>query len=161
MPAPSQKTGEPRAAGLYTIITIKLGKAVLLLLLALGIFSLAGNDLGIVLERFLRFVKVDPEREFFVELGQRLESITPAALHQLASGTLLYAILLFVESIGLMYRSVWAVWMAIGETGFFIPLEISHLLKKFSWTVTTILVVNVVIVVYLVRNRHRLFHRHL
>lgn len=159
---PQSKPAAPKkgAAGLYTIIAIKLGKGLLLLLLALGIFSLVDDDLGSVFERFLHFVRLDPEREFFVELGRKIESITPSALQRLASGTLIYAVLLFVESFGLMARAFWAGWLAIGETAFFIPLEIHHLLVRFSWTVTAILIVNTLMVLYLVRNRNRLFHHH-
>lgn len=155
---PGQPAPKQAAAGLYTIIAIKFGKGLLLLLLALGIFSLVGDDLGSAFEKFLRFVKLDPEREFFVDLGKRIESITPAALKQLASGTLLYAILLFVESLGLMARASWAGWLAIGETAFFIPLEIHKLIHGFTWTVLVILIINSGIVYYLVRNRQRLFH---
>lgn len=147
-------------AGLYTIIALKLGKGLLLLLLALGIFSLVGDDLGSAFERFLRFVKLDPEREFFVDLGRRIESITPSGLKHLASGTLIYAILLFVESFGLMSRAFWAGWLAIGETAFFIPLELHKLIHHFSLTVLGILIINSAIVLYLVRNRQRLFHHH-
>ena len=160
MEAPSAVPGKSRAAGLYTIIAVKLGKAILLLLLALGILSLIGDDLVARFDKLLRFVRLDPEREFFVELGHHIESITPAGLKQLASGTLLYAFLLLVESIGLMFRTVWAGWLAIGETAFFIPVEITKLIASFTWTVTLILVVNSLIVLYLVRNRRRLFHHH-
>jgi len=146
------------AAGLYTIIAIKLGKGVLLSAVALGIFSLAGHDLDKDFDEFLRWVKLDPEKQFFVELGERLEKITPTNLRWVASGTFLYGGMLFVESVGLMFRSWWAGWMAIGETAFFLPFEVYELLRRFSVTVLLIFFVNVAMVWYLVRNRPRLFH---
>ncbi len=149
-----------RALALYVIIAIKLGKALLLLGVTLGIYSLLGDDLQAEFNRFVRWIKLDPESRFFAELGTRLSSITPVNLRWLASGTLLYSGLLFVESTGLALRAWWAVWLAIGETAFFIPIELFDLLREFSEVVAVILVVNVLIVVYLVRNRHRLFHHH-
>lgn len=158
--AQSASAPRKRAAGLYTIITIKAGKGLLLLALALGLFSLMGDDLRSELDRFLRFIRFDPETEFWAEFGRKLRAVTPENLRFLASGTLLYAVLLFVESVGLSLRAYWAVWMAIGETAFFIPIEVFDLVQHPSWLVTVILLVNTLIVLYLVRNRNRLFPHH-
>lgn len=155
-PAPGRK----RAAGLYTIIALKFGKSLLLFGIALGIYSLMGEDLGAEFERFLRWVKLDPEHKFFAALGERLQAITPSHVRWIASGTILYGLLLLVESIGLMFRVFWAAWLAIGETAFFIPIEASELVRRPSLTVFVILLINVAIVWYLVRNRNRLFHHH-
>jgi uncharacterized membrane protein (DUF2068 family) len=152
--------GGKRAAGLYTIIALKLAKGVLLLLVGLGVASLAGRDLQAVFDSLLRWVDLDPEHHFFAALGAKLQTITPGNIRWVASGTLLYSALLFVESIGLMFRTFWAAWLAIGETAFFIPLEVFELLRNYSVTVTVILVANTAIVWYLVRNRERLFHHH-
>lgn len=158
---PPEVTSNPPpkgAAGLYTIIAIKSGKGLLLLALALGIFSLAGHDLDKEFDAFLRTVGLDPEKQFFAQLGNRLDQITPSNLRWVASGTLLYSVMLFVESVGLGRRSWWAGWLAIGETAFFLPIEIYELLKGFSYGVLLILIVNLAMVWYLVRNRARLFH---
>lgn len=156
IPAPVSK----RAAGLYTIIAFKTGKGLLLLLVSLGIFSLLGQDLDDRLEQFLKFVNLNPEREFWTALGKQLQSITPTKMRWLASGSLLYAALLGIESLGLSLRAWWAVWLAIGETAFFIPIEVFDLVEHPSWLISSILVLNSLIVAYLVRNRDRLFHHH-
>jgi uncharacterized membrane protein (DUF2068 family) len=149
-----------RAPTLYVIIVIKLGKALLLLAVALGFFSLIGRDIDAHFDQLLRFVHLDPEQQFFARLGDKLQLITPTNLKWLGSGSLLYSVLLLCESVGLIRRAWWSVWMAIGETAFFIPLEIFDLLRHFSWVVTAILLLNALIVVYLVVNRDRLFRHH-
>lgn len=149
-----------RAPALTAIILIKTGKALLLLALALGFFSLIGQDLGAQFDRLLRWVQIDPEQHFWAALGHKLRQITPSNLRWLASGSLLYSLLLLVESLGLIRRSWWAVWLAIGETAFFIPIEVFDLVEHFSLAVSTILVLNIAIVAYLVRNRDRLFRHH-
>jgi uncharacterized membrane protein (DUF2068 family) len=116
-----------------------------------------GSDLRHEFERFLRFIRVDPEHAFFANLGDRLQAITPGRVRFLASGAFLYATLLLVESAGLMRRAFWAAWLAIGETAFFVPVEIFELLRGFSKTMLAILAINVTIVWYLLRNRRRLF----
>ena len=146
--------------GLYTVIAIKLAKGVLLLLLALGIYSLIGKDLQEVFDQILRHVWMNPDSAFFDPADEFLKHITQSKERWIASGTLLYSLLLFVEGIGLMYRTFWAAWLAISETAFFIPLEVFRLFEVFSLTVLIVLAINLAVVWYLVRNRNRLFHHH-
>jgi len=68
--------------------------------------------------------------------------------------------LVTIEGVGLFFRQWWAGWLSIAESAFFVPIEVREMVRHFSWKVTTILLINVVIVVYLYRNRGRLFHRH-
>ncbi len=149
-----------RAAGLYTIIAIKLGKAVLLAAAALGLFSLMDNDLPATFEQWVRTLRLNPDWEFCTALSRQLRNVTPANLGWLSGGALLYSVLLLVESTGLILRAYWAVWLAIGETAFFIPIEVFDLVRRPTLLVEAILVVNTLIVIYLARNRDRLFHHH-
>lgn len=148
---------KPRAAPLYAIIAFKLVKGLLLLSLALGVYTLVGDDLADRFERLVRWVRMDPERQFFSDLGARVAMITPANVRWVATGTLFYSLFSVVESIGLMMRARWASWLAIGESAFFIPIEVYKLVHMFSFVVLAILAVNVWIVIYLYRNSDRLF----
>jgi uncharacterized membrane protein (DUF2068 family) len=79
-----------------------------------------------------------------------------------AAGTLAYSLFSLVEGIGLMFRVSWAGWLSIGESAFFIPIEVYELVyHRFSMTVVVIMGINIVIVCYLLKNRERLFrHPH-
>jgi len=79
-----------RVTGLYTIIAIKLGKGVLLILIALGVYSLMGDDLRLEFDQFLRWINIDPEHQFFSDLGRKIQRITPDNIRWVAWGTLLY-----------------------------------------------------------------------
>ena len=114
---------------LYFIVAIKLIKGVALLLLALGVFSLANKDLSDVFDQFLRWVHLDPERSFFQGIGDWLDTITPANVRVVASGTFLCGLFLIVLGLGLAFRAKWAIWLAIGESAFFIPIEIFELVR--------------------------------
>ncbi len=146
-----------RATGLYTVIAIKLGKGLLLLALALGIYSLLGENLAEEFEELLLWLRQNPEHDFWTALGAKLGVLTPGVITSVASGTLLYAVLLFVESFGLFLRAAWAVWLAISETAFFIPIEVFELVREFRLGIAALLALNALIVWYLVRNRRRLF----
>ena len=162
-----------RAPTLYIIAGVKIGKGLLLLLTALGIFALAGRDLSNAFDGFLRWVHLDPEKRFFTNIGDWLDTITPANVKVISSGTMIYGLFLFATGVGLALRAAWAIWLCIGESAFFIPVEIFELLRRrlpetdahrmFSHprlALATLLAVNVFIVWYLFKNRERLFRHH-
>jgi uncharacterized membrane protein (DUF2068 family) len=86
--------------------------------------------------------------------------LTEKKVLHVAVGTLLYSLFALVEGTGLMFRVSWAGWLAIGDSAFFIPIEIYELSRRFSKLVFIIMVINVIIVWYLLKNRHRLFRHH-
>lgn len=149
-----------RAPTLYVIIAIKLGKGLLLLLLALGVYSLSDNNLPQEFRTLLKLLHLDPEKKFFAELAEKLNSVTEANMVWIAGGTVFYSLFSLVEGTGLMFRVPWAGWLAIGESLFFIPIEVYELMHGFSLTVVAVLGLNIVIVWYLVQNRERLFRHH-
>jgi uncharacterized membrane protein (DUF2068 family) len=158
-----------RAPTLYAIIAIKLLKGLLFVSLALVAYTLADNDLPAEYRHFLQLLRVNPERRFWADVAVQVGQLTEKNILWTAAGTLIYSMFSLVEGIGLMFRVSWAGWMAIGESAFFIPIEIYELVRQASpergrpghpITLTVILIINVVIVWYLLQNRHRLFRHH-
>lgn len=159
VPAPGIQGGvRRRAPTLWVIIMIKLIKGLLLLLLGLGVYSLSDSNLPQEFKHLLVFLNLDPEKQFFVDLAKNIGQITPANVRWVAAGTIFYSTFSLVEGGGLMLRVAWAGWLAIGESVFFIPIEVYELLHRFSLTVIAILALNILIVWYLFQNRARLFH---
>jgi uncharacterized membrane protein (DUF2068 family) len=171
--AKNQTPPRKRAPTLYFIVAIKLIKGTALVLLALSIFSMANQDLPELFKRFLEWVHLDPERSFLQGISDRLETITPTNVRVVASGTSLYGLLLLVGGSGLAFRAKWAIWLAIGESAFFIPIEIfkliqpgatgaedHHLFPHPKIGLFIVLALNILIVWYLLQNRKRLFRHH-
>src|SRR5260221_9876329 len=106
---------KPRhAPTLYAIIACKVFKGVVALALALFIFKLAGQDLSDALGRLLHWFHLDPEGRFFSEVGNKLDTITPASVRWAGIVLALYGLISLVESAGLIFRFPWACWLAIG-----------------------------------------------
>lgn len=169
------KVQKNRAPTLYFIILVKLGKGFLLLLLAFGVYKMAGKDLSGIFDHVLRFIHLDPENRFLSEIGDSLDKITPSNVRLVATGTFLYSLFSLIEGVGLMFRASWAGWLAIGESAFFIPIEIFEMARHhdlarqgllinphsgFYWKLSVILGLNILIVWYLYQNRARLFKHH-
>jgi uncharacterized membrane protein (DUF2068 family) len=157
------KISEPpkrRALTLYVIIAGKLVKGTLAVCLALFIFKLAGRDLSDVFDSIIHWFHLDPESRFFSEIGDRLDKVTPANVRWVGIVTVIYSLFSLVEGIGLIYRASWAGWLAIGESAFFIPIEVRELIMRPHWFVLGVLAFNVLIVWYLFANRSWLFRHH-
>jgi uncharacterized membrane protein (DUF2068 family) len=158
-----------RAPTLYAIIAIKLLKGLLFVTLAIVAYTLSDNDLPAEYRHLLQHLRFSPERRFWADLAVQVGHLTEANVLWAAAGTLVYSLFSLVEGVGLMFRVSWAGWMAIGESAFFIPIEIYELVHRtvperprpgHTTTVLIILVINIVIVWYLFQNRRRLFRQH-
>lgn len=149
-----------RAPTLYFIIVAKLIKGTLALGLALFILKLAGQDLSEAFDRLLHWFHLDPESRFFSELGTKLDNVTPANVRWVGVVTVLYSFFSLLEGVGLMFRAPWAGWLAIGESAFFIPIEVRELVIRPHGFVLGVLAFNVLIVWYLFANRSWLFRHH-
>ncbi len=162
------QSAKKRAPTLYFITAFKLGKGVLLLLLAARVYTLNSDSLPEQLRQTLDFFHLDPEKRFFTDLANKVAEVTPANLVWFARGTVLYSLFSLVEGLGLLFRVPWAGWLAIGESMFFIPIEVYELVKRFSFahhlrqtvSLMVILGLNIFFVWYLFQNRHRLFRHH-
>ena len=164
------------APTLYFIIAVKLIKGAALLSLALGVLSLANKDLPDLFNQFLQWVHLDPERSFFTAIADWLDTITPNNMRVVASGMFLCGLFLLVEGFGLAFRVKWAIWLTIGESAFFIPVEIFELLRRHQLEteeqphpqlfhhpkigLLIVLGLNILIVWYLLANKKRLFRHH-
>ena len=163
--SPKVEVVRKRAPTLYVIIAMKLCKGLLLLLLGLGVYTLHDNNLPEEFKDGLEFLHLDPEKKFFTEVAERLAQVTPANVVWVARGTVLYSLFSLVEGVGLLFRVPWAGWLTIGESAFFIPIEIYELLHhpfltRAFYSLLVVLGLNVFIVWYLFQNRHRLFRHH-
>jgi uncharacterized membrane protein (DUF2068 family) len=158
-----------RAPTLYAIIVLKLLKGLLFVTLAIVAYNLSDNDLPSDYQHLLQLLRLNPERKFWADLAVQIGQLSQTKVLWTAAGTLVYSLFSLVEAFGLMFRVSWAGWMAIGESAFFIPIEIWELVRRanpershtgHTVTVLVILAINVVIVWYLLQNRHRLFRHH-
>jgi uncharacterized membrane protein (DUF2068 family) len=158
-----------RAPTLYAIIAIKLLKGLLFVTLAIVAYTLSDNDLPAEYANLLHHLRLNPERRFWADLAVQVGQLSEAKVLWAAAGTLVYSLFSLVEGFGLMFRISWVGWMTIGESAFFIPIEVWELVHRttperprpgHTVTVLIILVINVVIFWYLLQNRHRLFRHH-
>lgn len=134
---------------LRLIALFKFFKAVLLIALALGAFQLIHQDMGSVIEHFIRAAGLDPGNHFLEIALAKASNLGPAQIKKLGLGSLLYAALFLAEGSGLWMRKRWGEWLTVVITSSLVPLEVYEIYRHPSVLKLVVLAVNVAIVIYL------------
>ena len=158
--SPQSKPVLPPAPTLYAIIAVKLFKGLFFAVLALIIYAHSDNDVSQEFKDILSWLRLNPEGKFWANLIAQLDGLTQARIVHFAVATLIYSLFAVVEGVGLIFRFSWAGWLSIGESAFFIPIEVYELGRRFTWFVFIILILNTFMVTYLYYYRDRLFRHH-
>jgi len=129
---------------------LKLFKGLALIILAVGLLKLLHKDVAEEITRWIERLNVDPHNHYLRRVLEHVDGLDSHKLALASIGTLFYASLFLVESIGLLLRQRWAEYFTVIVTGSFLPLDVYELMKKFNTTKLIVTVVNVLIVFYLI-----------
>ena len=167
--ADEQEAPRKRAPTLYFIIIFKIIKGILFFAFGAALYFQASHDLPKEWENLLKqpFVahlferlRIHPENKFFQHIAEQIDNVTVSQVHVWALGTMLFSLFPLVEGIGMLFRAGWAGWLAIGESAFFVPIEMYELARRFSYYLLAVMICNIIIVWYLYAYRQTLFHHH-
>jgi uncharacterized membrane protein (DUF2068 family) len=136
--------------GFRIIGAFKLLGAVLLFGAALGVYRLAGRDVGGTLEEIAATYRIDPHNHVIHGIISWASGIDRARLKAIGVGTFFYATLYAAEGIGLVLQKVWGGYLTAVVTGALIPLEVWEVIHKPEPKRITVLVLNVAILAYVI-----------
>jgi uncharacterized membrane protein (DUF2068 family) len=126
-------------------------KALLLLIVAMAVHHLINADIALTLAGWVRHIRVDPDNHYLHTAIEKLTGVPRKRLHELSIGTFIYAALFFVEGVGLLLRKRWAEYLTVITTSGLLPIEIYEVCERVTLMKVLLLIVNVAIVAYLVR----------
>jgi uncharacterized membrane protein (DUF2068 family) len=126
-------------------------KAALLIIVAMAVHRLIVNNVADTVHAWVHHVRIDPENNHIHTAIEKLTGIPKSRLKELSIGTLIYATLFFVEGVGLLLRKTWAEYLTVITTSGLLPLEIYEVFERASWLRVLLLIVNLAIVAYLIR----------
>ena len=98
----------------------------------------------------------NPDNSKIVEFIEKGWTLSPTVLTWVAVGLLAYAVIEFVEAVGLWYVQRWGEYFAVIATSLFLPLEIYELTERVTVVRAGALVINVAAVIWLLWSK-RLF----
>ena len=142
--------------GLMLIAVFKLLKGLLLLSVGIAAHLLANKDLVIQAQHWADLFRIDPHNHYLNLFLEKLTTVDPHKLRALSLGTFIYSALFLTEGVGLFLRKRWAEFLTIVSTAGLIPFEIYVLYRQPTWTRGFLLVVNIAVVAYLIRELKRL-----
>jgi uncharacterized membrane protein (DUF2068 family) len=138
----------------HTLVLIGIYKLIECLLLVFAGFvqlKLIHQDLASSLHHWIQAIRIDPDNRLVHALLLKLSLLSPKQLEALSIGTFLYAGLRLAEGIGLVMRRRWGEYLTAIATALFIPLEIYELFRHWRVVKLIVLLLNVAVVVYLIR----------
>src|SRR5438309_2666144 len=139
---------EPHLKGLRLVASLEFAKGLAVLLLGFGLVLVHGQAWEVA-ENFLEVLHISPDHRYaqvFLNLADRFSD---TRLWVVAATAVAYSILRFAEAYGLWRARAWAEWLAFASGSLYLPFEIYELVRKPSLMHVSILVINVVIVLYM------------
>lgn len=136
-------------AGLRSIALFETLKGLLGLAAAIAILTITHKDISDLAERAMNAVHMNPDSRIADWIFNATDKATPRGLTMIAISGFAYAAIRFAEAYGLWHAKVWAEWFALISGCLYLPLEIFELLKHanlFKWSV---LVINLIVVIYI------------
>ena len=102
-------------------------------------------------------MRISPENHYAQLLLVKAGLVKPGAIVRAGVGTLVYAAMEMVEGVGLWKQKRWAEFLVVGATGLFVPEEFLALIHQPDLTRASILLLNLIVLIYVARQafRHR------
>jgi uncharacterized membrane protein (DUF2068 family) len=152
--APTRKSHK-QSRGLLLIAVFKILKGLALLAVGFGALHFVHRDLAAEMAHWVDVLRIDPHNRYLLWLLERLSKVDGKKLRELSIGTFFYSALFLCEGAGLALGRRWAEYLTIISTASLMPIEILEIYRGPSAAKFLLLLVNLVIVGYLVREVRR------
>jgi len=137
--------------GLILIAAFKLGQALLFASIGVGALKLLHKDVGDVLERVAYHMRFNPESRIVNLLLEKASLIDDRLLRRIGEVVFIYAGLDLVEGIGLYLEKTWAEYLTLLITASFLPWEVFEIIRRLTLVRFSLLTVNVLVFLYLLK----------
>ena len=134
---------------LEVIGALKLVEALLFILLGVGVIRLLQHGVVDELTKLVIGLKFDPEGRFASLLLNDVAVISPHRWKEISAVAFAHAALDLLEGVGLILRKMWAEFVTLAVSAFFLPLEFYSLSRHVTWVRLAITLINVAVVAYL------------
>jgi uncharacterized membrane protein (DUF2068 family) len=144
-------TTRPHQTGIAVIAVFKFVKGVLLLLVGLGLLKLMHAEIATLFSLLIETLHLNADSRIIHALVLKVDALQPHSVLVAGLVSLGYAGLLLLEGIGLWLERSWAAYLTVISTSLLLPFELYEVIEKVSVLRVGVLMLNLVIVLYLVR----------
>jgi len=124
-------------------------KGGVVIIAGIGLLALIHRDVQRVAEEVVRHLHLNPAKRFPRIFLDAAAAATDARLWALALAAVAYALVRFVEAVGLWRQRAWAEWFGILSGSIYLPVELYELTVSVTPVKLIILAVNLFIVGWL------------
>lgn len=136
---------------LVLIAGYKLLQALLFIAIGVGAMRLLHKDIDDVTAQIVGALRFNPESRLVNFILDRASLLNDPLLRRIGFGAFCYAAVGVLEGIGLYLEKAWGEYLTLLITASFLPFEIHEILRKLTWVRVSLLVVNVLVLLYLVK----------
>ena len=146
--------------GLAAIAVFKIIKGLLLLLVGVGLLKLMHAEIATVFSLLIEALHLNADSRIIHSLVLKVDALQPHSVLVAGLVSLGYAGLLLLEGVGLWLERSWAAYLTVLSTSLLLPFELYEVIEQVSMARISVLLLNLVIVLYLVRQlkQHTLAH---
>lgn len=147
---PAPKRSRHHRAGLVLIAIYKLLGALAFVAIGVGAMRLLHKDIDdVVWHALIDVLRMNPESRIVNFIFEKAELLNDPLLKRIGFAAFCYAGLGVAEAVGLYLEKVWGEFLTLIITASFLPIEIHEMVRRLTWVRASLLVVNVVVLIYL------------
>ena len=152
-------TTRPHQTGLAVIAVFKVVKGLLLLLVGLSLLELVHAEIATLFSLLIEALHLNADSRIIHALVLKVDALQPHTVLVAGLVSLGYAGLLLLEGIGLWLERSWAAYLTVISTSLLLPFELYEVIDRVTILRAGLLILNLVIVLYLVRQlKHHTLH---
>lgn len=136
---------------LVLIAVYKLLQALLFIAIGVGALRLLHKDIDDVLMRIAKDLRFNTESRFVDFILDRASLLNDPMLRRIGLAAFCYAAVGILEGIGLYLEKAWAEYLTLLITASFLPFEVHEILRRFTFARISLLVVNILVFLYLLK----------
>jgi uncharacterized membrane protein (DUF2068 family) len=137
--------------GLVLIAAYKFLLALFFIAIGVGAMRLLHKDIDDVLSRIASDLRFNPESRFVNFVLDKASLLNDPILRRIGLAAFCYAALGILEGIGLYLEKAWGEYLTLIITASFLPFEIHELIRKLTWIRVSLLVINILVLLYLLK----------
>jgi uncharacterized membrane protein (DUF2068 family) len=137
------------AVGVRAVALFEAVKGLVVIVAGFGLLALIHRNVQAIAEEVVRHLHFNPAKRFPRILLDAAAVATDSHLWALALAALAYALVRFVEAVGLWRQRAWAEWFGILSGSIYLPVELYELTVSVTPVKLAILAINLFIVAWL------------
>ena len=146
-----RKKPSRKIEGLRVVSIIEGTKGFVVLIAGFGLLTFLHAHIHQIADQIVLHMHLNPASRYPRIFLDAVAHLNNRRLLLIAFSALLYSAARLIEAFGLWHEREWAEWFGALSGGIYIPMEVFEFVRRASWLVGALLIINAAVVAYLAR----------